>query len=55
MRKSVFERFGFFDLRFKLAADAEFIMRCLERVEITSIYIPRVIVLMRVGGASNQC
>ena len=54
VRKSVFERLGFFDQRFKLAADAEFMMRCLELDEIKSLYIPRVIVRMRVGGASNQ-
>ncbi len=54
VRKSVIERLGLFDQSYKLAADVEFMMRYLERGQIRSVYIPHVLVRMRVGGATNQ-
>ena len=54
VRKSVIERLGLFDRSYKLAADVEFMMRYLERGQIRSLYIPHVLVRMRVGGATNQ-
>jgi glycosyltransferase involved in cell wall biosynthesis len=54
MRKSVIDRLGLFDRSYKLAADVEFMMRYLERGQIRSVYIPHVLVRMRVGGATNQ-
>ena len=54
VRKSVIERLGLFDRSYKLAADVEFMMRYLERGQIRAVYIPRVLVRMRVGGATNQ-
>ena len=54
VRKSVIERLGYFDQSYKLAADVEFMMRYLERGQIRAVYIPHVLVRMRLGGASNQ-
>lgn len=54
VRKLVIERLGLFDKSFKLAADMEFMMRYLERGKIRSVYIPGVLVKMRVGGVTNQ-
>lgn len=54
IRRSALERLGSFDLTCRLAADAEFMMRYLERGGVQSIYIPRVLVRMRVGGATNK-
>jgi glycosyltransferase involved in cell wall biosynthesis len=54
VRKSVIERLGLFDKAFKLAADFEFMVRYLERGEIRAVYIPHVLVRMRLGGATNQ-
>jgi glycosyltransferase involved in cell wall biosynthesis len=54
VRKSVIERLGLFDKSYKLAADVEFMMRYLERGQIRSVYIPHILVRMRVGGATNQ-
>lgn len=54
VRKSTIERLGMFDRSFKLAADMEFMMRYLECGQIRAIYIPDVLVRMRVGGATNQ-
>jgi glycosyltransferase involved in cell wall biosynthesis len=54
IRRSALQRLGMFDLSFKLAADFEFMLRCLESGEIKSVYIPHVLVRMRLGGATNQ-
>ncbi len=54
VRKSTIERLGFFDRTFKLAADVEFMMRYLELGGIKSVYIPHVLVSMRLGGATNK-
>ena len=54
IRRSALERLGLFDLSYRLAADAEFMMRYLERGGVKSIYIPHVLVRMRVGGATNK-
>jgi glycosyltransferase involved in cell wall biosynthesis len=54
VRRSALARLGLFDQSFKLAADAEFMMRYLEAGKIKSVYIPNVLVRMRLGGATNQ-
>ena len=54
IRRSALERLGGFDLEFKFAGDAEFMMRYLEIGNVESIYIPFVQVKMRLGGLTNQ-
>lgn len=54
IRRSALNRLGQFDLNYRLAADAEFMMRYLERGGIQSTYIPYIQVRMRLGGATNQ-
>ena len=54
VRKSAIERLGLFDQSYKLAADMEFMLRYLERGQLNVVYIPHVLVRMRLGGASNQ-
>ena len=53
VRKCVYEKYGFFNLEFKLAADHELMLRFLEINRVRSHYIPGVLVRMRVGGATN--
>lgn len=53
-RRHVYERFGRFDLNYRLAADFELMLRFLEKHRIRSVYIPKVLVKMRLGGATNQ-
>lgn len=53
-RRSVYDRLGGFDLSYKLAADAELMMRYLEKGGIKSLYVPDVWVKMRVGGQTNR-
>lgn len=54
VRKAVVEKLGDFDQSFRLAADAELMMRFLERGNIRTTYVPQVWVRMRVGGQTNQ-
>ena len=54
VRRSVYRKFGGFDLQFPLQADFELSMRLLEVHRIRSVHIPRVLVRMRIGGASNN-
>ncbi|ARM87115.1 glycosyltransferase family 2 protein [Rhizobium sp. CIAT894] len=54
VRRRIYGRFGTFDLRYRLAADVELMMRFLEVARIKTIYIPRVLVRMRLGGATNK-
>ena len=53
VRRSVYERHGAFDLRYKLASDAALMMRFLEVVGIKSVYVPRTWIHMSSGGATN--
>ena len=54
VRRSVVKRLGYFDQSYMLAADVELMMRYLEIGQVHSVYIPNVLVRMRIGGASNQ-
>lgn len=53
VRKSVYELYGKFCLEFGSAADYELMLRFLVKHEITTKYIPHVLVHMRTGGISN--
>ena len=53
VRRSVYERHGAFDLRYKLAADAALMMRFLEVLRIRSAYVPRTWIHMASGGATS--
>jgi glycosyltransferase len=53
VRRSVYERFGLFNLNLGSAADYELMLRFLVKNRITTAYIPHVLVKMRIGGASN--
>jgi len=54
VRKSVTDNYGGFDLSFRLASDAEFMLRYLESKKINVQYVPEVWVKMRLGGQTNQ-
>ena len=53
LRRSVYEKAGSFDLDFRLAADYEFLLRIFHTHKIKALYIPRIWVRMRVGGATG--
>jgi len=54
VKRHVYERAGVFDTSFKIAADYDIILRFLGKYNITTHYIPEVLVKMRVGGESNK-
>ena len=54
VRKEVYEKYGLFNLDFKLAADFELMLRLLEHHKIISAYLPEPIVRMRLGGATGK-
>lgn len=54
VRRSLYEKLGGFDTRYRIAADYEFILRLFSFPGLCAFYIPRVMVKMRVGGVSNR-
>jgi len=53
-RRSVYKKLGLYDDSFKIAGDFELMLRFLEKHNIRSKYIPKTLVNMKVGGASND-
>jgi glycosyltransferase len=53
VKKEVYNTCGLFRTDFKSAADYEFMLRVIYKAQITLFYIPKVLMAMRVGGASN--
>ena len=54
VKKDIYEKFGYFNTNFKIAADYELMLRFLEKFRISTHYIPEVLIKMRVGGVSNK-
>jgi len=54
VRRSLYARLGGFDLRYRIAADYDTMLRFLGRGEVQAAYIPEVLVKMRLGGVSNR-
>jgi len=54
VRREMIQALGGFNVGYRIAADYDFILRCLSESGITVDYIPRVLVRMRTGGASNR-
>ena len=53
-RRAVIERVGSFDCRYRIAADYDFMLRCLELTDFRCKAIADVLVLMRAGGKSGS-
>lgn len=53
VRRSVYERYGLFNLDLGSAADYELMLRFIVKYRIRAAYIPEVLVKMRTGGVSN--
>jgi glycosyltransferase involved in cell wall biosynthesis len=53
LRKRVYEEAGLFNLNYRIAADYELMLRIFKNYNFNSKYINRLIVRMRLGGASN--
>jgi len=53
-KRSCFEKLGYYQLDYKIAADFELLMRFFMDPNIRTHYIQKVIVYMRTGGVSNK-
>ncbi len=53
VRKSVYDRYGLYNLNLGSAADYEIMLRFLLKHRVKAAYIPEVLVHMRTGGVSN--
>ena len=53
-RRTIYSRYGLFDLDFKIAADFEQLLRLIYVNRIVTKYIPKDFVTMRTGGASTS-
>lgn len=54
VRKTVYEKLGGFDLRYRLQADFDLALRFMAVNEIQARYVPEIWVRMRMGGMSNN-
>jgi len=54
MKRDLYQKFGLFDLNFKISADYDSLLRYLWSKKVKMSYLPRVVMKMRVGGASNR-
>ena len=54
VKKSIYEKYGYFNLDIQLAADFELMLRFLEKHQISSCYLALPIIKMRLGGATNK-
>lgn len=54
VRSEVYERYGKFDLNFQIQSDFELTMRFMAVHKIKAVYIPKVLVKMRMGGVTNN-
>ena len=53
-RRDVFDRFGFYDTSYRIAADYDFMLRVMHLGQASVAYVPMVLSRMRVGGVSNR-
>lgn len=54
VRRHLYDTMGLFDLRFRIAADYDLMLRLFRAPGLKTVYLPQVMVRMRVGGASNR-
>lgn len=54
IKKSVYDKFGLFDLSFNLAADFEIMLRFLAKYKISTTYLKEPLIKMRLGGETNK-
>jgi glycosyltransferase involved in cell wall biosynthesis len=54
VRREAYLEHGLFDLNYRLGADFELTLRFLAKARLSFSYIPKILVRMRVGGATNN-
>lgn len=54
VKKSVYKKYGNFDTNYKISSDYELMLRVLHKNNISTYYIPEILVKMRAGGQSYK-
>lgn len=54
VKKTIYEKYGYFNTNFRIAADYELMLRFLAKYKISAYHIPKVLIKMRMGGVSNR-
>lgn len=54
IKKKIYSKYGLFNLDYELAADFEIMLRFLEKHKISTHYLRKVLVKMRLGGITNK-
>jgi glycosyltransferase involved in cell wall biosynthesis len=54
VRRSIYQRLGGFNLSFNIASDFELMARFLGVAQLSSQYIPEILIKMRLGGTTNR-
>ena len=54
VNRNVFENYGYYNEKFKIASDFEFMLRVLGVNQVKSMYVNRTFVVMRSGGTSTK-
>jgi len=54
VRAKIYRLLGGFNLKYRLAADAELMLRFIEKHQISTRYLSKVLVRMRLGGVTNS-
>jgi glycosyltransferase involved in cell wall biosynthesis len=52
--RNVYLKYGTFNLKYRISADDEIMLRFLEKDRISTCYIPEILVKMRIGGESHR-
>ncbi len=53
LKKSVYDAYGLYDTSYRSAGDYELMLRMLYKHNVSSYYVPTVLMKMRMGGSSN--
>ena len=54
VRKEVYEKHGVYDATFKISSDYDFLLRIFKDPDLQKVYLPSILIRMRLGGASNK-
>ncbi|MFC0271929.1 glycosyltransferase [Metabacillus herbersteinensis] len=54
VKKSLFDRFGLFDLNYEIASDFDFVIKCFKEEIENSFYLNKTIAVFRTGGGSTN-
>jgi len=54
LKREIYEKFGGFNLDYKISSDYDLLLRFLNQEQISTFYLPVLMVKMRIGGTSNR-